>query len=508
MNNMTLMQSSVTLETDLLIVPLCEGDPLPRTLLDMDKALTGGIAFNLKREKFDGQKHQLLWITTNGSHSVAKVLLVGVGPRSSLTIPSLQEVGGKIASALTGHEKEKVIVDATCFEEENGAALFAFGMQLKAWRFNKYCKKPAPVLQSIQFLCDSPEVQQNSFSFYNYLCKAVLNAREMISEPANVLFPETFAGRCLELSKIGLDVEILNPEQLEELGMHALLAVGKGSVRSPRVVILQWKGGADQQPPIALVGKGVCYDSGGINIKTTHLLEMKWDKAGAGAVLGTLQAMALMKAPINVVGVIGLVENMPDGAAMKPGDIIQTLAGKTVEVVDTDNEGRLVLADCLWYAQERFFPEVVIDLGTLTLETIGVLAGEYGGIFCEDNLLAQTLITAGNVSGERLWALPMGEAFAKQIESSIADMKNMGRLGFGESAAAAEFLKCFMQPGVKWAHLDIAGVAWSQEECPLSGPGVTAYGVRLLTFWLMGMHSKKLALEHSMNQKAGLVDTA
>lgn len=486
MSNMMLINPDLAVKADLLVVLLCENDPLPKSLVKIDKALMSGITFNIRSEGFTGKLQQTLLITTNGMCAISKVLLIGVGSRSAITSLRLQEIGGQVAAALRSHSANHVLIDTTALEQESGAALLAFGMRLKAWSFNKYSEDPSSTLpQHIQFICNEPESQMRNLLAFEKIAEAILNAREMISEPANILYPEAFAERCQELNAIGLQVEVLDEEQLEELGMHALLSVGQGSTKPPRVVTLQWKGGESSQPPIALVGKGVCYDSGGISIKTSHMVEMKWDKAGAGAVLGTLQALAMLQAPVNVVGVLGLVENMPDGNALKPGDIISSLAGKTIEVVDTDNEGRLVLADCMCYAQQKFSPEVVIDLGTLTLEVFGVLAGEYAGLFCDDPQLTQELMDAGEVSGERLWSLPMGEPFAKQIRSSVAHIKNMGILGFGESAAAAEFLKCFVQPGVKWAHLDIAGVAWSQEELPLSSPGVTAFGVRLLTSWLL-----------------------
>ncbi len=333
-------------------------------------------------------------------------------------------------------------------------------------------------------MCDDPVACLGIFAKKEHLYQGVILARELTVEPANHLYPEAFAQRCLELIQEGIEVEVLNEKALEALGANALLSVGKGSVNPPRLVIMRWNGGTKDQPFIGLVGKGVCYDSGGINIKTKELVEMKYDKAGAAVVTGTLLALAKQKAPVNVVGVIGLAENMLDGACMKPGDIITTLSKKTVEVVDTDYEGRLILADCLWYTQEKFSLSCIIDFGTLTPETIAPLADEYAGLYCEDETLTKSLFQAGIVSGEKVWHLPMGASYAKQIRSEYADMRNMGTPGFGEGAAAAEFLKCFIKPEVSWAHLDIAGVAWTLDDYPLNKKGITGFGVRLLMEWI------------------------
>jgi leucyl aminopeptidase len=280
-------------------------------------------------------------------------------------------------------------------------------------------------------------------------------------------------------------VEILQEADLHQAGMEALLAVGKGSQNKSAVVIMTWNGNKRKTPPVVVVGKGICFDSGGLCLKKPHhQLDMKWDKAGAGVVAGLIKALALQKAAVNIVGVIGLAENMPDGNATRPGDIIRTKSGQTVEIADTDAEGRLVLADCLWYAKERFKPSVMIDLGTLTIETIACLGNRYGGLYSSCPKLAANLKEAGRVSGDEVWELPMGEFFAKQIESSVADMKNVGSELCGENGAAAEFLRRFVGD-VPWAHLDIAGVSWTKEDLPLASKGVIGFGVRLLEEWVM-----------------------
>lgn len=474
---------------DILVLPMCEGEPLSPFVKSLDSTLNGAVKSMLQSDSFEAQTYQTTFMTTNGLHAIPRLLFVGLGLRSDLSPSFLQETGGFLATLISKISNvHQIVLDATLLEAEAGEANISLGYLIKEWNFNKYKSKPEPTLEkSFVCLCASPVKATDRFKNYGNLYTGIATARELTSEPANYVYPEVFADRCLELRNIGVEVDVFDEAQLEDIGAHALLAVGKGSYRPARMVVLKWNGGDPSEAPVALVGKGVCFDSGGINIKTTSEIgDMKWDKAGASIVTGIIQTLALMKAPVNVVGVLGLVENMPDGKAMKPGDIISTMSGKTVEVADTDNEGRLVLADCLWYAQQKYDSKIVIDLGTLTLETMGALAGEYAGLFSNNKELSNALIAAGNKSGEKLWQLPLGEAFAKQIHSSIADIKNIGNLGFGESSASAEFLKSFIKPGVRWAHLDIAGVAQTKEDTLLHVPGVTGFGVRLLVQWLTG----------------------
>jgi leucyl aminopeptidase len=281
-------------------------------------------------------------------------------------------------------------------------------------------------------------------------------------------------------SALGLEVEVLDRAALQRLGMNALLAVGQGSAREPRVAILRWSGGPPDQPPVALIGKGVCFDSGGISIKPAAGMEaMKGDMAGAAAVFGAMQALAGRKAGANVVGVLGLTENMPSGTAQRPGDVITSMAGVTIEVVNTDAEGRLVLADVLHYTRERFKPKVMIDLATLTGAIVIALGHERAGLFTPDDQLAGRIEAAGAAVGERLWRMPLGDDYAKHIKSDIADIKNVGRERQAGATAGAVFLQRFVGD-VPWAHLDIAGTAWSKEDGALAPKGATGYGVRLL----------------------------
>lgn len=362
------------------------------------------------------------------------------------------------------------------------------GFLLASWRFDKYRTKLKPEekckIERILVLCRNPQETERDFIRSHAMVEGVFYARSLTSEPPNVLYPTAYAEKLKELEAYGIKVEVLDEESLNAIGMHALLAVGKGSAQKSSVVIMSWNGLKTTSQPIVIAGKGVCFDSGGVCLKPpAQQIEMKWDKAGAGVVAGLMKALALQKAPVHVIGIVGLVENMPDGKATKSGDVICTMSGQTVEIIDTDSEGRLVLADCLWYAQKRFQPKALIDLGTLTLETIACLGHSYGGLYSNCPKLAKELKDAGEASGDQLWELPMGPPFAKQIESSVADIKNAGITLCGENAAAAEFLRRFVKD-VPWAHIDIAGVAWTTEDLPLSNKGVTGFGVRLLEEWL------------------------
>ncbi len=459
---------------DLLIAVVGLNEPLPPLLKKIDDQLNGAISFNMQREGFAGQKDAVMEMTTNGLHPIPRILLLGAGDMAKAASLEWQEIGGTISTLLKG---DHIAIAA----HEDSLTDLLFGLKLRNWRFTKHLSQNNERTTQITILTKK---SADHFSQKDGLCEGVILARELTVEPANHLNPELFAERCLELKKEGIEVHVYDEHALETMGAHAILSVGKSSAHPPRLVTLRYNGGKKGTPPIALVGKGVCYDSGGINLKTEELLEMKFDKAGAAAVVGTMLAIARQKTPINLVGVIGLAENMVDGASTKPGDIITTLSKITVEVVNTDYEGRLILADCITFVQEKFKPSVIIDLGTLTPETVAPLADEYAGLYSEDAQLVHTLFKAGLISGEKTWHLPMGATYAKQIRSEYADIRNMGIPNFGEGAAAAEFLKCFIQPKVRWAHLDIAGVAWTLEHYPLNCKGITGYGVRLLVEFL------------------------
>ena len=305
--------------------------------------------------------------------------------------------------------------------------------------------------------------------------------RELVSEPANIIYPESFVARCQHLAELGVKITVLDRPAMEALGMGALLGVAQGSVRDARMLALEWDGtnGAAEKP-LVFVGKGVTFDTGGISIKPAAGMEdMKWDMGGAGAVAGAIKALAGRKAKAHVVGICGLVENMPDGNAQRPGDIVTSMSGQTIEVINTDAEGRLVLCDALTWAQKTYAPDTVVDLATLTGAILVSLGDQYAGLFSNDDGLSDDLTAAGKAAGEPLWRFPLSDAYNKLIDSPIADMKNIGGRYAG-SITAAQFIKRFIDDGVKWAHLDIAGMVWADKPGATFDKGATGYGVRLL----------------------------
>jgi leucyl aminopeptidase len=316
---------------------------------------------------------------------------------------------------------------------------------------------------------------------YHAIAEGVALTKELVTEPANIIYPESFVERCKHLAELGVEISVLDDKDMAALGMGALLGVAQGSRRPARLLVMKWDGtGGSQERPVALVGKGVTFDTGGISIKPAAGMEdMKWDMGGAGAVAGAMKALAGRKAKAYVVGVCGLVENMPDGNAQRPGDIVTSMSGQTIEVLNTDAEGRLVLCDALHWVQEKYNPEYIVDLATLTGAIIVSLGSEYAGLFSNSDELADKLTAAGKASGDPLWRFPLSKAYDKMIDSPVADMKNIGGKGAG-SITAAQFLGRFIKDGVKWAHLDIAGTVWADKAGPVWDKGATGFGVRLL----------------------------
>lgn len=416
--------------------------------------------------------------------TLKRQMAVRLGNRQDCTRKNREEAGAELYKKASDSTDAALLLDLRQIGED-GLDLAA-GMLLASWKFDLYRREEKPAkLKRVVLLCSSVSALEKKFHRIKAACEGVCYARALTSQPANVFFPKAYGESLNELKAIGVDVELLDETALKSLGMTGILAVGKGSVHPPCIAILTWNGAKTAKQPIAVVGKGVCFDSGGLCIKpTVHQYEMKWDKAGAGVVAGVIKSLALAKAPVHVIGILGLVENMPDGAATKPGDVIKTMSGQTVEILNTDAEGRLVLADCLWYAQKRYAPSAIVDLGTMTMETFASLGNYYAGMYVNDRTLAKELKEAGEISGDEVWELPMGAPFAKQIESEVADFKNLGVELCGENGAAAEFLRRFVAD-VPWAHLDIAGVSWSKEDLPLSVKGVTGFGVRLLEEWIL-----------------------
>ncbi len=464
-----------------LVLPLPEGE-LPAGLARAAEEATGGLLSRaLDAAGFKGRKGQsaTLWAPVPG---LARIVAVGIGKPGELTPEAAEAAGGAIAPLVASEREALLAADAL---PPALAAHLGFGAMLRSWRFDRYRttekEEDKPKLERLAIAASSVPEAKSAFAPMRAIADGVFLTRELVSEPPNVLDPAEFAERCKGLEKLGVEVEIMGPKELKRMGFGAMLGVAQGSAKEPRMVVMQWRGAprTRKQKPVALIGKGVTFDTGGISIKPAGGMEdMKWDMAGAGAVVGAMAALAGRKAKADVVGLIGLVENMPSGTAQRPGDVVKTYSGQTVEVINTDAEGRLVLADVMWYCQERFDPRCMVDLATLTGAIIVALGHEHAGLFSNDDELAQRVAAAGKGVGEQVWRMPLGEAYDKQIKSDIADMKNVGGRQ-GGSITAAQFLQRFTN-GRPWAHLDIAGTAWSSKDLPVAAKGATAFGVRLL----------------------------
>jgi leucyl aminopeptidase len=355
---------------------------------------------------------------------------------------------------------------------------------LRDYRYDKFLtkagSKPMPTgPDRLVFIVKGAAAARRSYNDFSAIADGVDFARDLVSEPSNIKSPKWMSAQCRKLTKFGVKVEVLGEAQMKKLGMGSLLSVGQGSVRESQLVIMRWNGGAKGAKTVSLIGKGVTFDTGGISIKPAGGMEdMIWDMGGAGTVIGAMHAIAGRKAKANVIGVVGLVENMPDGNAQRPGDIVTSMSGQTIEVINTDAEGRLVLADALWYTQKRFKPDVMIDFATLTGAIMVALGREYAGLYTNNDTLAEKIVGAGKTVGEKIWRMPLDEAFDKQINTPRADMKNVGPR-WGGSITAAQFLQRFISD-VPWAHMDIAGVAWSDKELPLMEKGASGFAVRAM----------------------------
>ncbi|OAN48042.1 leucyl aminopeptidase [Paramagnetospirillum marisnigri] len=472
-----------------IVAGVLEGKLLGATAQSLDSETKGGLARAIATSRFEGKKGQTLLILAPSGLSVSRILLVGLGKAKDLDALGAQAFGGTaVGSLLSSGESEAFIgIDAypgSTLSAAEFAANAGLGARLRSYRFDKYMtkqkKEDKPSLKKLTVMSEAAAEAKSAFARLDKVADGVFLTRDVVSEPANIIHPESLAEKAEALKELGIEVEVLGEKQMKKLGMGSLLGVGQGSERESKLVVMTWKN-ADKkdEAPVAFVGKGVTFDSGGISIKPAGGMEdMKWDMAGAGAVIGAMAALAGRKAKVNAVGVVGLVENMPSGTAQRPGDVVTSMSGQTIEVINTDAEGRLVLADALWYTQDRLKPKFMVDLATLTGAIVITLGHEYAGLFASDDKLADRLTAAGKAVGEQLWQLPMGEAYDKQIKSDIADMKNVGGRE-GGSITAAQFLKRFTND-VAWAHLDIAGMAWGKKDTATCPKGATAFGVRLL----------------------------
>jgi leucyl aminopeptidase len=474
-----------------LILTIAAGQKLGAQGAKLDRKLGGAIKRALAASNFTGAKEQTLSIMAPAKSRLTRLVLVGIGDPTKLDAAAMRRIGGAALAALGNKDTQAVfLVDehkSVAIDGAEMAAQAGFGARLRTYRFDKYRTrlKPdqKPALKSLTVASADATSARRVYAALDKIADGVFLTRDLVSEPPNVIYPETLAAACLELKKLGVKVEVLDEKQIKKLGMGALYGVAQGSVRPPRLVTMSWTGdpSAKDKRPACFVGKGVTFDTGGISIKpAAGMDEMKYDMAGAGAVIGALAALAGRKAKANVVGVVGLVENMPDGGAQRPGDIVTTMSGQTVEVLNTDAEGRLVLADAMWYAQEKFDPRCVIDLATLTGAIVVALGHEYAGLFSNNDALSEQLQKAGKSAGECLWRFPLGEAYDKDIDSPVADMMIIGSGRDAGSITAAQFLQRFIKKGMPWAHLDIAGMAWAHKERAVTPKGASGFGVRLL----------------------------
>jgi leucyl aminopeptidase len=441
-----------------------------------------------KAERFNGKSGTSLELLLPEGLKADRLVVIGTGKASEFKPNDALKLGGAAMGKVP-----KSAEDVTVFAElpsggldAEQAADLAQGVALRAYAFDRYKTKrkddeKTPEKRSVTVAVEDPGAVRKAYARREAITGGVLMARDLVNEPANVLYPEEFARRTRVLSKVGVDIEILDERAMKKLGMNALLGVGQGSSRESRVVVMRWNGGKKGDAPVCFVGKGVCFDTGGISIKPAGSMEdMKGDMAGAACVTGVMQALAGRKARVNAVGLIGLVENMPDGNAQRPGDIVTSLSGQTIEIINTDAEGRLVLADVVWYAADRFKPKFIVDLATLTGAIIVALGQEYAGMFANNDELSERLTRAGEETGEKVWRMPLAPEYDKMIDSKFADMKNTGGSRWGGAITAAQFIKRFVDDKTPWAHLDIAGTGFDSRQNDVNRSWGSGWGVRLL----------------------------
>ncbi|MFN4158381.1 MAG: leucyl aminopeptidase [Gemmobacter sp.] len=439
----------------------------------LDRAMRGGLRRFLESEAYaklkPGEATDLAWPSGLAAEALQVVKL---SPRADAV--TARKAGGAVGARI-GKAGAMVLAGRT-----RAVADLAYGLALRAYEFTPHKTGADEGRGPVTVMLANPEAAAAAASPLAARAEGVCFARDLVNEPANVLTTHDFAARLAAMQELGLDVEILEEEDLERLGMRTLLAVGMGSESPSKVVVMQWHGGTKDAAPFALVGKGVVFDTGGNSMKpAAGMEEMTMDMGGAAVVSGVMRTLALRRAKANVVGLVGLVENMVDGRAQRPGDVVKSMKGDTVEVINTDAEGRLVLADVLWYAQERFQPTGIVDLATLTGAIIIALGSENAGVFSNNDDLAGAVLAAAKAEGEGAWRMPMGEAYDARLKSRIADMMNVGGRE-GGAITAAQFLARFVKPGMPWVHLDIAGVTLAKSDGPTFPKGATGWGVATL----------------------------
>jgi leucyl aminopeptidase len=476
-------------ESGSYVVACADGEKLSGAAAQVDKKTKGALSRAVAATRFTGAKGQMVELLAPAGMDCDRVILLGLGKAAEIKAAAYETVGGTVAAKLlTSGEKTATFAidppEKSAMGADEAAAYVALGARLRSYRFDTYRttqkKTEKPTLAKIVACSADPGEARKYWKALDAVLSGVTFTRDLVTEPPNILTPVEFAKRARALEDHGVKVEVLGVKEMTKLGMGSLLGVGQGSRAESQLLIMEWRGAADRNAaPALFVGKGVTFDTGGISIKPAAGMEaMKYDMAGAGAVAGAMMTLALRKARANVIGICGLVENMPDGNAQRPSDVVKSMSGQTIEVLNTDAEGRLVLADAIWYGQDRYKPQCIVNLATLTGAIRGALGLKIAGLFSNNDPLAAQLTAAGEMVGERLWRMPMGEDFDKQLDSPIADMKNIGG-GFAGASTAAQFIQRFVNK-LPWAHLDIAGTAWAEEATPVQPKGATAYGVRLL----------------------------
>lgn len=463
---------------------------LPVALKELDKAVKGYISDALKNSaSFEGKSKQVLTLALPKNDQAKHVVIIGLGDQKKLNTLDFENAGGKILTTL---ESLKVS-SAAILSEGHETAHIAHGLELRSYKFDKYRPKKdkdkTPSKLTVTMVEEKSSSAKKDFDRLEAVASGVFLARDLVNEAPNALYPESYANIIKkELTPLGIKVEIFDHKKLEAMGAGAILAVGQGSARKPCMVVMRWNGsGKKMDKPLGLVGKGVTFDTGGISLKPgAGMDEMKLDMGGSAAVVGTMKALAAQKSKKDVVGIVGLAENMPSSNAYRPGDIVKSYSGKHVEVLNTDAEGRLVLADCMTYIQEKFDPSFIIDLATLTGAIIVSLASEFSGVFVNDDKLWNEINEAGASTGEKVWRMPLDDFYRKNVESDIGDVRNLAKNGrWGGACTAAAFIEAFVDDKRKWAHIDIAGTAmvggsYGKSEFDLGPKGGTGVGVRLL----------------------------
>ena len=485
--------STPNFETDsILVVGIFEEKKLSFSADTLDNKTSGIITNTLKKhKKFNGRFKENIVLHNFSDIDAHSIILVGLGKAEDLDAEKLRDLGGFIVGNFQNCGEKKI---SFLFKEFKGTELnsveigtsIAEGALLRSYRFDKYKtqikEKDKPTLETFDIMSAEAPAIEEAFASVEPVCEAVFTARNLVNEPANIVYPESLVDEAKALKSLGVDVDVLDEKDMKKLGMNSLLSVGQGSARESYLIVMKYNGdsSAEDKSPVAFIGKGVTFDTGGISLKPGNgMEEMKADMAGAAAVIGLMKALAGRKAKVNAIGVVGAVENMPSSNATRPGDVVTSLSGQTIEIINTDAEGRMVLADALWYTQDKYKPKFMIDLATLTGAVIVALGHHNAGVMSNDDELAKQIFEAGEKTAETNWRLPLGKKYNKQVDSDIADVRNTSNAKGAGTITAGQFLQRFVNKKT-WAHIDIAGVEHTSKNTDIAPKGATGYGVRLL----------------------------